>query len=127
MLAVDDPGVLAHPLFVAIAAPLAVACVVALVTSVARSLTTDRDLRRYVLPHFEPPKPGREDASLPAKVQQAEVLRQEMVDQMTEQSARLDMLATKVEGHMATEKHDVTAAVEAALRSVLTEMEKDRT
>lgn len=127
MVVAEAGDVLAHPLFVAIAAPLAVACVVALVTSVTRSLTTDRDLRRYVLPHFAPPTPGHEDASLPAKVQQAEVLRQEMVDQMTEQSARLDMLATKVEGHMATEKHDVTAAVEAALRSVLTEMEKDRT
>ena len=121
----DDPDVLAHPLFVAIAAPLAVACVVAIVTSVARSLTTDRDLRRYVLPHFEPPKPGHEDASLPAKVERAEAKRAEMVGQMVEQSARLDVLASKVEDHMATGKTDVTAAVEVALRKILSELEKE--
>jgi len=122
----DDPGVVGHPLFVSIAAPLAVACVVAIVTSVARSLTTDRDLRRYVLPHFEPPKPGHEDASLPAKVERAEQKRAEMVEQMVEQSARLDHLASKVEHHMATEPLDVTAAVEVALRRILAEMEADR-
>ena len=121
----DDHGVLAHPLFVAIAAPLAVACVVAIVTSVARSLTTDRDLRRYVLPHFEPAKPGQPDSSLPAKVERAEAKRAEMVGQMVEQSARLDVLASKVEDHMATGKTDVTAAVEVALRKILSELEKE--
>ncbi len=126
MVVAEAGDVLAHPLFVAIAAPLAVACVVALVTSVTRSLTTDRDLRRYVLPHFAPPTPGHEDASLPAKVERAEQKRAEMVEQMVEQSARLDQLASKVEGHMATEQHDVTAAVEAALRSVLAEMARER-
>ena len=84
MVVADDPGVYAHPLFVSITAPLAVACIVALVTSVARSLTTDRDLRRYVLPHFEPSRPGELDQSLPAKVERAEAKREEMVDQMVE-------------------------------------------
>ena len=127
MVLADDPGALGHPLFVSIAAPLAVACVVAIVTSVARSLTTDRDLRRYVLPHFEPPKPGHEDASLPAKVERAEQKRAEMVEQMVEQSARLDVLATKVEDHMATEQLDVTEAVELALRRILAEMNQEHT
>lgn len=118
----DD--VLAHPLFVSIAAPLAVSIVASLVTFIVRSLTTDRDLRRYVLPHFEPAKPGTEDNSLPAKVQRADEQRREVVVQMEAQSDRLDQLAGKVEGHMATEKTDVTAAVEAALRSVLAEMKE---
>lgn len=120
----DD--VLAHPMFVSIAAPLAVSIVATLVTFVVRALTTDRDLRRYVLPHFEPPRPGEPDQSLPAKVQRADDQRAEVVEQMETQSRRLDQLASQVEGHMATEKHDVTAAVEAALRSVLAEMAQER-
>lgn len=102
-----------HPLFVAIAAPLAVALVGLVFTAIGRSLTTDRDLRRNVLPHFAPPAPGQPDASLPTQVRT-------MQGELSAQSVRLDQLAGRVEGHMADEG-DAIARMEVALRRALTD------
>lgn len=101
-----------HPLFVAIAAPLAVALVGLVFTSISRSLTTDRDLRRHVLPHFAPPAPGQPDVSLPAQVRLVQEVQQE-------QATRLDQLAGRVEGHMSDEG-DAIARMEVALKRALT-------
>ena len=100
-----------HPLFVAIAAPLAVALVGLVASTIARSLTTDRDLRRHVLPHFAPPPPGQPDASLPAQVRSVQEVQRE-------QATRLDQLASRVEGHM-TDEGDAIARMEIALRRAL--------
>lgn len=100
-----------HPLFVAIAAPLAVALIGLVFSAIGRSLTTDRDLRRHVLPHFAPPAPGQPDASLPAQVRSVQEVQRE-------QAARLDQLAGRVEGHM-TDEGDAIARMEVALRRAL--------
>lgn len=105
-----------HPLFVAIAAPLAVALVGLVVTAIGRSLTTDRDLRRHVLPHFAPPAPGQADASLPAQVRSVQ-------DVQHQQAARLDQLASRVEGHMSDEG-DAIARMEIALKRALANHEE---